>query len=524
MQDILNGGKADHIDYTDLAKKYHVPLNYILDQLEKGTKVEMEHTDQAYIAQEIARDHLSEDLNYYTKLRAMEKTAGVMIRMPEELKKDTELLESNLYLGEKFNPNEAFIYTGSYDNYCRMSFRYILKMFEVYKTLGKFEAISEEEKSLNNTMFNVLSHSQAATACITSIENIYREQNENTHASSRVVDFFVWTGIIGEGEVEPEQEDLEGGELTPTQAPLNYKLHCNNNTKKEGSNMDIEVMAKEAVWGKVAEASDLKIKVTMLNEAIEGAENISELSKIRGDIENEVQVGMFNKKDEDPEVNRIYMNVIALLNTKADELRQDPPTPIENLTAEASMKINSNTYVIVKEAEEFKTLEGILTKIAQDNSISNIEKINITASESEMFIQFKEASECSGDITNIDNNTDDENNTTGEVDSKTAAKKNDDKKKDKKDDDKESDKKDKKKDDKKKEARNPQLEQKLYQGALNRTELEELQKVLQEDIKAAQPGSATHKQIQEELQMIQGQLSAEDGLDRIRSDSYSFAE
>ena len=38
------------------------------DELEIGTKVEMEHTDSKEEAEKIAKDHLSEDPNYYSKL------------------------------------------------------------------------------------------------------------------------------------------------------------------------------------------------------------------------------------------------------------------------------------------------------------------------------------------------------------------------------------------------------------------------------------------------------------------------
>ena len=42
-------------------------------QLEIGTKVEMEHTDDVDIAKEIAKDHLSEIPDYYTRLTDMEE-------------------------------------------------------------------------------------------------------------------------------------------------------------------------------------------------------------------------------------------------------------------------------------------------------------------------------------------------------------------------------------------------------------------------------------------------------------------
>lgn len=50
---------------------------YDKDQLALGIKVEMEHTTSPIIAEKIAKDHLAEIDNYYTRLAKMEKEAGV---------------------------------------------------------------------------------------------------------------------------------------------------------------------------------------------------------------------------------------------------------------------------------------------------------------------------------------------------------------------------------------------------------------------------------------------------------------
>lgn len=42
-------------------------------QLQKGTKVELEHTNSKIVARDIAKDHLVEDSRYYTHLEQMEK-------------------------------------------------------------------------------------------------------------------------------------------------------------------------------------------------------------------------------------------------------------------------------------------------------------------------------------------------------------------------------------------------------------------------------------------------------------------
>lgn len=61
--DLIEGGLAD-------SKK---PCDFNQEQLEAGIKVEMEHTNDRKIAQEITMDHLTEDPDYYKKLKTMEK-------------------------------------------------------------------------------------------------------------------------------------------------------------------------------------------------------------------------------------------------------------------------------------------------------------------------------------------------------------------------------------------------------------------------------------------------------------------
>lgn len=63
-KDKLPGGKADKKSPKDFDK----------DALAEGTKHEMEHTKDKSLAQEIAMDHLTEDSNYYEKLKQVEKS------------------------------------------------------------------------------------------------------------------------------------------------------------------------------------------------------------------------------------------------------------------------------------------------------------------------------------------------------------------------------------------------------------------------------------------------------------------
>jgi len=47
--------------------------SYPKSKLLKGTKVESEHTPTKKLASTIAKNHLDEDINYYTKLGKMER-------------------------------------------------------------------------------------------------------------------------------------------------------------------------------------------------------------------------------------------------------------------------------------------------------------------------------------------------------------------------------------------------------------------------------------------------------------------
>ena len=51
--------------------------SYSKSELDSGIKVEMEHTDNKDVAEKIAKDHLAEIPDYYTRLIKMEKEAGI---------------------------------------------------------------------------------------------------------------------------------------------------------------------------------------------------------------------------------------------------------------------------------------------------------------------------------------------------------------------------------------------------------------------------------------------------------------
>jgi len=73
MKDQMPGGLGDGKSLTDIAELHDVPKQQIKRQFKMGVKVEMEHTNDPSHAAEIALDHLTEDPEYYTKLKGMEE-------------------------------------------------------------------------------------------------------------------------------------------------------------------------------------------------------------------------------------------------------------------------------------------------------------------------------------------------------------------------------------------------------------------------------------------------------------------
>ena len=71
-EEFLNG-LAKGMSLKDIADKHKVELDQITKEFKKGTNVEMEHTDSKHSAETIAKDHLFEDPEYYTKLATIEK-------------------------------------------------------------------------------------------------------------------------------------------------------------------------------------------------------------------------------------------------------------------------------------------------------------------------------------------------------------------------------------------------------------------------------------------------------------------
>jgi len=79
-EDKISGGLADGKSLGDVAKHHGVELDELRLEFNKGLEVEMEHTDNEEVAEEITKDHLMEDPKYYTKLKTVEEGNFPMIR------------------------------------------------------------------------------------------------------------------------------------------------------------------------------------------------------------------------------------------------------------------------------------------------------------------------------------------------------------------------------------------------------------------------------------------------------------
>jgi len=81
FEDNIKGGKSDNMSLSDIAKHHNVSLKELTIEFKKGIKTEKEHTSNYKVAMEIAKDHLYENPEYYTKLQK----AGLADELDEEL-------------------------------------------------------------------------------------------------------------------------------------------------------------------------------------------------------------------------------------------------------------------------------------------------------------------------------------------------------------------------------------------------------------------------------------------------------
>jgi len=68
-------GLKPHKSIEEISAKHNVSLEKLTKQLKLGIKVEKEHTKNLEVAKNIALQHLDEVPDYYTKLKAVEKSS-----------------------------------------------------------------------------------------------------------------------------------------------------------------------------------------------------------------------------------------------------------------------------------------------------------------------------------------------------------------------------------------------------------------------------------------------------------------
>ena len=73
MKDKIKGGLTDGMSMEAIADHHDITVDELNKHLDKGEKVELEHTDDKAVAKEIALDHLYEDPKYYDKLEKVEE-------------------------------------------------------------------------------------------------------------------------------------------------------------------------------------------------------------------------------------------------------------------------------------------------------------------------------------------------------------------------------------------------------------------------------------------------------------------
>ena len=98
-EEILKGGKADKKTLEYILKKHNkkdTTIDGLKKQLQKGIKVEMEHTDNKTKAKEIAMDHLYEDPKYYDKLKKIESKESLGGHLGKVAFKDSEFVRKSL--------------------------------------------------------------------------------------------------------------------------------------------------------------------------------------------------------------------------------------------------------------------------------------------------------------------------------------------------------------------------------------------------------------------------------------------
>tara|TARA_R110000803_G_scaffold152965_2_gene217905 strand:+ start:269 stop:763 length:495 start_codon:yes stop_codon:yes gene_type:complete len=109
--DQFPGGLADKFTLEEIADKHKVSLDDLTKEFDKGVEVEMEHTDDEEVAQEIAKDHLFEDPKYYTKLATIEEGKEFSESELDEVVKFVKTIRTWFEIYDEDDTYEVMIHT-----------------------------------------------------------------------------------------------------------------------------------------------------------------------------------------------------------------------------------------------------------------------------------------------------------------------------------------------------------------------------------------------------------------------------
>ena len=109
-EDVIPGGKSEGKSIYDIAQKYKTDLDTIKQEIKRGAKVELEHTNDIQKAAEIAKDHIWEDLWYYDKLSKIEPQNEASAAGSGYDEKTLDMLVTNPETGDKIKVRSALNY------------------------------------------------------------------------------------------------------------------------------------------------------------------------------------------------------------------------------------------------------------------------------------------------------------------------------------------------------------------------------------------------------------------------------
>lgn len=120
LEDLIPGGLADG----------KADSEFDAEQLEAGIKVELEHTDDKEKAKEIAKDHLSEDPEYYKKLASIENKDEDDSKVGNEISPEQNTENKVLKLSKKYEKGStSYMYWPCTINLCDRRLHVTAKFF-----------------------------------------------------------------------------------------------------------------------------------------------------------------------------------------------------------------------------------------------------------------------------------------------------------------------------------------------------------------------------------------------------------